>query len=474
MGGSLSGGSIRILWDAATSAVVTITGGSAAFTVGGSPITFPYTLTSSTSFDTVNPGDYTVSVTHQGYEVANTPDGTKAVSLKFGEQVVFAPSVDGGQGGNPQSLLSGLSATYAARSFTKSDAAAGTIDWVQDGTSGYLLHLTSGVNSASGTYAIGIGTDQGLGGGILLSVKSANGTGLRIITDPAAGFGSWISGYGSNPTIYGQMYVGAGGLRMDAAAGAGFSDGVTNGTTTFTSATATFVPGDVGATLEILHGSLGQFYTPFAGSAQVVISGYVDAQTVTLATAASASYTGLRFKVTGRIPATSQALISGRDTDSTTVLYSLGRGEHFLSGAVGQTNSIFKVFKGGNGTAALEVDSTGKAFSRFAADLTNAGQTGQIAANVRTYGTGTVALQVQGVAAQTADQVRIVDSGGTIQSRFNKAGAFMTRVTTIPADADLSAGEMSIWFDSTNGASKLMVKAKQADGTVKTASVALA
>ena len=115
MGGSLSGGSIRILWDAATSAVVTITGGSAAFTVGGSPITFPYTLTSSTSFDTVNPGDYTVSVTHQGYEVANTPDCTKAVSLRFGEQVVFAPSVDGGQGGNPQSLLSGLSATYVAQ-----------------------------------------------------------------------------------------------------------------------------------------------------------------------------------------------------------------------------------------------------------------------------------------------------------------------------------------------------------------------
>lgn len=42
-----------------------------------------------------------------------------------------------------------------------------------------------------------------------------------------------------------------------------------------------------------------------------------------------------------------------------------------------------------------------------------------------------------------------------------------------PADAAIAAGEAYLWFDQTNGASKLMVKAKQADGTVKTASVAL-
>ncbi len=41
-------------------------------------------------------------------------------------------------------------------------------------------------------------------------------------------------------------------------------------------------------------------------------------------------------------------------------------------------------------------------------------------------------------------------------------------------DSALSAGDCALWYDSTNGASKLMVKAKQADGTVKTAAVALA
>jgi hypothetical protein len=47
-------------------------------------------------------------------------------------------------------------------------------------------------------------------------------------------------------------------------------------------------------------------------------------------------------------------------------------------------------------------------------------------------------------------------------------------VTTVPADDALVASELLLWFDDTNGAAKLKVKAKQADGTVKTASVALA
>lgn len=109
--GSLNGGSIRILWDASTPATVNITGGSVAWTVNGSGVTFPYTLSASTTFDTGNAGSYTVSVLHQGYEVANTPDGTKAVSLRFGEQVVFAPTVDATPDNN---FVASLSATYAS------------------------------------------------------------------------------------------------------------------------------------------------------------------------------------------------------------------------------------------------------------------------------------------------------------------------------------------------------------------------
>jgi hypothetical protein len=42
---------------------------------------------------------------------------------------------------------------------------------------------------------------------------------------------------------------------------------------------------------------------------------------------------------------------------------------------------------------------------------------------------------------------------------------------TAPADGDLAAGDIAFWFDDSNGAAKLMLKAKQADGTVKTGSV---
>lgn len=76
--------------------------------------------------------------------------------------------------------------------------------------------------------------------------------------------------------------------------------------------------------------------------------------------------------------------------------------------------------------------------------------------------------------SQTADNIRIDDVSGNRVSGFNKGGVFFTQRNSAPADGDLVAGEMALWFDSTNGASKLMVKAKQADGTVKTGNVALA
>lgn len=57
---------------------------------------------------------------------------------------------------------------------------------------------------------------------------------------------------------------------------------------------------------------------------------------------------------------------------------------------------------------------------------------------------------------------------------FNKDGYFTTKKVAAPADADLVASEMALWLDDTNGAAKLMVKAKQADGTVRTAALALA
>lgn len=55
---------------------------------------------------------------------------------------------------------------------------------------------------------------------------------------------------------------------------------------------------------------------------------------------------------------------------------------------------------------------------------------------------------------------------------FSPAGLFLV-TTTVPADGSLSAGDCTLYYDSTNGAARLLVKAKSADGTVVTAEVPL-
>lgn len=78
-------------------------------------------------------------------------------------------------------------------------------------------------------------------------------------------------------------------------------------------------------------------------------------------------------------------------------------------------------------------------------------------------------------ALTTGNMLTLVDSNlVTVLSRFDKNGYFMTRKHAAPDDGDLVSGELSIWFDQTNGAAKAMFKGKQADGTICAASVALA
>ena len=53
------------------------------------------------------------------------------------------------------------------------------------------------------------------------------------------------------------------------------------------------------------------------------------------------------------------------------------------------------------------------------------------------------------------------------------SGAVKVTAVAAPADGALAAGQAFIWLDATNGAGKLMVKAKTANGTVATGSVTL-
>jgi hypothetical protein len=69
------------------------------------------------------------------------------------------------------------------------------------------------------------------------------------------------------------------------------------------------------------------------------------------------------------------------------------------------------------------------------------------------------------------------ESGGIpvfVQPRDTGVPAITVRgMTTAPPDGSLQPNDVTYWLDSTAGASKFMVKAKSADGTVVTGSVSL-
>ena len=63
---------------------------------------------------------------------------------------------------------------------------------------------------------------------------------------------------------------------------------------------------------------------------------------------------------------------------------------------------------------------------------------------------------------------------GTVSaSTLTASGSVATSQNSAPADGTISANQLKIWFDSTDGAAKVMFKGKSADGTVVAGEVAL-
>jgi len=77
------------------------------------------------------------------------------------------------------------------------------------------------------------------------------------------------------------------------------------------------------------------------------------------------------------------------------------------------------------------------------------------------------------IASQTENLLEAYDAADDLPLRLSSDGYIIIATHAAPADADLSAGECALWFDQTNGAAKLKIKAKQANGTVKTGEVTL-
>lgn len=90
---------ITLIWNEALPATVTLSGSSGApatsFEVAGSPVTFPYSLTATTTFSTTEIDRFSLSVVAQGQEIAGKPDGVVIVPITEDKQgVILAPGPD--------------------------------------------------------------------------------------------------------------------------------------------------------------------------------------------------------------------------------------------------------------------------------------------------------------------------------------------------------------------------------------------
>lgn len=145
-------------------------------------------------------------------------------------------------------------------------------------------------------------------------------------------------------------------------------------------------------------------------------------------------------------------------------------------------------FNGGTITRELTVDRSGDTSGGNLLELTaeNATAGSGIDLFVDAYGdlsiTGkagnSAAVTVQtdpttGQGSLASAGVSFLDSAGVTLASLDARGVGIN-VHAAPADASLLNGECVVWFDDTNGASKLMIKAKSANGTVVTGSVTLA
>lgn len=93
----MAGGSITVSNGAGDALSVTITGGTwkAAADLSGGDVSFPDAITATKTYYTGTDRDaIVVSVKRRGFEVANTPDGTRTVNINGGKNLTFSPGPD--------------------------------------------------------------------------------------------------------------------------------------------------------------------------------------------------------------------------------------------------------------------------------------------------------------------------------------------------------------------------------------------
>ena len=288
------------------------------------------------------------------------------------------------------------------------------------------------------------------------------GSSLAIISDVFFGKGD-ISATPTAYTINGTGGSGTdiGGAALRLAGGRGTGTGVGGSVIFQTSAVGT-----TGSTLQTLVDRL-----TINNSGNVLVNGFTSS-TVGLTVRGAAGQT---------------ANLQEWQNSSSTVLASVSSG-----GVINTTTNVLISGGGSLGNGRLEIQtgaSTGHTFihcqnnsgvlhavnGHVGNGLVGVGTSGltNTMLGVRSLATNAVGIAVRAIANMTANLQEWQNSSGTVLSTVSENGYLTTRINTGPADAELAAGEAAYWFDSTNGAAKLMIKAKQADGTVVTGSVTL-
>ena len=436
----------------------------------------------SIDFDMIPDGNVGLPVSAPVVPVTSVNGATGAVTVEaFSEaeaNATFAPL--GGPGYTAKPLGNGTS---------------GIIDWSNDDTVGYLLHLHTGPNSGANVAAIGIGTDAGSGVGILLSQKAA-GYAMNVISNPGASAPAILAQGKSSQTTLAQLqaHVGNSAVMIQARTGKGFAGGqITGGSTSLSVPSGDFTGDDIGR--GITQVAYTGTATDLAGTipSGTTISSVTDATHVILSQPATSTGTALQLFVADRPATDTQPILRVYNT-ADTVLFGVrqasvevfapvrasadGNVALTVEGTLSATASLLKVQRVSDGSARVEISAGGILVTRWGQSVSNAGNTTAQPMKITNYATtGVQALEIQSsnaTPAANSDLIRLTDSVSNITSRFDKNGYLMTRKTAAPADADIGAGEVAFWFDSTNGAAKVMFKAKEAGGTIRTGQLALA
>jgi hypothetical protein len=87
--------------------------------------------------------------------------------------------------------------------------------------------------------------------------------------------------------------------------------------------------------------------------------------------------------------------------------------------------------------------------------------------------TGQRAIVARGRQGQAQPILEIQDGGSAQLGGFDKGGFFFTKKTSQPSDGDVAAGQMFLWFDQSQGNPRLVVKARDAGGNIRTGSLSL-